>query len=70
MTTSIPTTEDLRGVLQRLRSGELQELSRMSGVPFWTLIKVRNGETPNPRIGTVRAFWPHAVRMADLAEAA
>ena len=70
MTSNIPTPDDLRGVLGRLRGGDLQELSRVSGVPFWTLIKVRNGETPNPRIGTVRAFWPHAVRLADTAEAA
>jgi hypothetical protein len=70
MTTHIPTCDDLRVVLGRLRHGDLQRLSRVSGVPFSTLWKVRIGETPNPRIGTVRAFWPHAVRLAETVEAA
>lgn len=60
----IPSADQLRAVLTRLRHNDLQRLSAASGVPFGTLWKVRIGETPNPRIGTVRAFWPHALKIS------
>jgi predicted transcriptional regulator len=37
----------------------MQELARLSKVPFTTLWKVRSGETENPRIESVRQFLPH-----------
>ena len=36
----------------------LQVVADKSGVPFHTLRKIRDGETENPRIETVRQFWP------------
>lgn len=66
MGTSIPSLDEMRLVLERLSFSELRRLSHESGVPFTTLWKVRSGETPNPRINTVRAFWPHALRFIEV----
>jgi hypothetical protein len=41
-------------------------LSRLSGVPWTTLRKIRDGETPNPRLETVRQFLPHMAAVRDL----
>lgn len=65
MSTHIPTLDDLRVVLTQLSYPDLRKLSRVSGVPYTTLWKVRSGETPNPRLNTVRAFWPHALRFVE-----
>ena len=65
MSTYIPTPEELRNLLAILRHAELQRLSKVSGVPFGTLWKVRVGDTQNPGIATVRAFYPHALRIAE-----
>lgn len=62
---NIPTPQELQALLGTLRHAELQRLSKVSGVPFTTLWKVREGTTSNPRIGTVRAFYPHALRLAE-----
>lgn len=37
---------------------QLEQLATDSGVPFTTLVKVRNGQTENPRLETVHAIWP------------
>lgn len=55
----IPTPEQVRDELAALRYTQLTRLSRQSGVPFGTLMKIARGETPNPRINTVRSVWPH-----------
>ena len=65
MNSYIPSPDELRQVLANLTRQDLEKLSRLSGVPFGTLWKVRTGETPNPRVATVRAFWPYALRMAE-----
>lgn len=55
----IPSSAEVATLLQSLRRRDLQRLAALSGVPFHTLEKIRNGETKNPGINTVRAFLPH-----------
>lgn len=57
MQTNIPAASDMRARLELLGHAQMQALSRESGVPFTTLWKIRNGETDNPRIETVRLCY-------------
>jgi predicted transcriptional regulator len=57
--TSIPTAKDVAVKLQPMTYAQISELSRRSSVPFHTLLKIRSGETSNPRIQTVSQFWAH-----------
>lgn len=59
MDTVIPASNEVRVKLARLGHAQTLELSRISGVPFTTLWKIRTGETENPRLDTVRQFWPY-----------
>ena len=53
-----PPFDDIKARLAGLSHQQLRYLSRGSGVPYTTLLKVRNGPTTNPGIETVRKFWP------------
>jgi hypothetical protein len=66
MDTTIPSGDDLKRSLSELTNGQLEALARFSGVPIHTLIKVRNGQTENPRLETVRAFVPHISKAKGL----
>lgn len=59
MNTPIPAASSVRAELEALGHAQMQRLAELSGVPFTTLWKVRNGETKNPGIETVRKFVPH-----------
>jgi predicted transcriptional regulator len=59
MASEIPSGVEIRATLLVLSHSQMQELSRLSGVPFTTLWKVRSGETKNPGIETVRQFASH-----------
>lgn len=61
---NIPSAAEIRTLLASLGHAQIQRLATDSGVPFTTLWKVRDGTTDNPRIETVRAFLPHAKRIA------
>ena len=68
MEQKIPTSSEIRERLAVIGHAETQELSRISGVPFTTLWKIRNGETSNPRIDTAcRFFHLIPVKVADSA---
>lgn len=56
MQARIPTADEVRSALAGLGHAQMQELSRLSGVPFTTLWKVRDGTTANPGIKTVGLF--------------
>lgn len=66
MKTEIPSPEQLRAKLLALGAAEMRQLADATHVPFHTLVKIRNGETSNPRLQTVRALWP-ALDLADAA---
>ena len=53
----LPSPDDVRSALKPLTGPGLQQLAERSGVPFHTLLKIRDGQTTNPRLGTVRQFW-------------
>lgn len=59
MNINFPPISDVRAELDALSHAEVQELSRISGVPFTTLWKIRGGVTTNPGIETVRLFYRH-----------
>lgn len=59
MHSTIPAAADVQAALMRLGHAQMHELSKLSGVPFTTLWKVRAGDTANPGIETVRKFMPH-----------
>lgn len=57
MEQKIPTAAEIRGRLALIGHAQTQELAKISGVPFTTLWKIRNGVTENPRIETVGQFF-------------
>jgi len=58
MQTDIPTPEQLRAKLEAMGAADMRRLADATQVPFHTLVKIRNGETTNPRLRTVRSLWP------------
>lgn len=58
MSLDFPPMTLVRGRLKELKGQQVVELAEVSGVPFATLMKIRQGTTGNPGIETVRAFWP------------
>jgi hypothetical protein len=79
MDTQIPTAEQVRSALAGLGYTQVQELARLSGVPFTTLWNIRKGGpkvggkgTDNPGIETVRMFMPfiNELKKSALAGAA
>jgi predicted transcriptional regulator len=59
MQTQIPTAAEVRAELQTLNYSQSRALAKLAKVPFTTLLKIRSGVTPNPRIETVRMLLPH-----------
>jgi hypothetical protein len=51
--------EQIRAELAPLNTAQLAWLAKKSGVGFSTLVKIRLGFSPNPRIETVRGFAPY-----------
>jgi hypothetical protein len=64
------TSVSVRQALSSLSQEQLMRLASLSGVPFTTLYKIQRGETKNPGIDTVGAFFRHLPAMLDLVEAA
>ena len=62
MKTTSPTVDQVRAALKPLTLHQLDELSRLSGIPRDTIYKIRLGRpggTENPGMLTVQKFWPH-----------
>jgi len=51
--------EAVRQALAPLTLRQLDKLQELSGVPATTVYKIKQGETANPGIDTVRKFLPH-----------
>ena len=58
MSTIIPTVAEVKESLTALNHAQLQGLADASGVPFPTLMKIRQGSTSNPGLLTVGKFYP------------
>lgn len=52
----IPSHHDVQEILRRFRQAELHEIGIQSGVPFPTIMKIRQGVTRNPGLETVRSI--------------
>lgn len=61
MATHIPSPAQVRRALARLDRQGVLALAQKSGVPFGTLNKIRRGETTDPHLSKVHAFWRHVV---------
>jgi predicted transcriptional regulator len=66
-TTIIPSAAEFRAKLAPLTLAQLEALAKRCGVPFTTLVKIRNGQTGNPRLDTVRMVWPLVAKPAKAA---
>lgn len=58
MSVTIPPLTMIVSRLEKLSQKEVRQLADDSGVPFGTLMNIRQGATKNPGIETVRAFFP------------
>lgn len=54
----------MRNRLAGMTQADMRKLAGASGVPFHTILKIRRGETSNPRIETVASLWPLLVGEA------
>jgi predicted transcriptional regulator len=59
MTDTIMGADEVRAVLAELTTRQRGRLAKLSGVPLFTIDKIRRGETRNPGLETVRKFLPH-----------
>jgi predicted transcriptional regulator len=57
MAISIPSSDDVRTLLLKLRQRDLRDVFEQTGVPVPTLVKIRQGTTRNPGIETVRSIY-------------
>lgn len=58
MTTDEPIMTFVRRKLDESR-GQWAEVSRASGVPYHTLTKIAQGQSPDPRINTIQRLIDH-----------
>lgn len=59
MSIKIPPFSVIKNRLEELNQADIQRLADRSNVPFTTLLKIKGGQTPNPRFNTVAQFAPH-----------
>lgn len=57
MNINIPPTSVVAAELKTLDHDEVRDLAKLSGVPYHTLLKIRDALTLNPGIETVRRFY-------------
>ena len=58
MDTDIPSATEIRAALNDLGGMSLNRLATLSGCSLSTLHRIQSGDTENPGVETVRAFWP------------
>lgn len=58
MKNRLPAMADVAARMREMSARQIQLLALLSGVPEHTLLKVRNGQTLNPRYKTVYAIMP------------
>lgn len=61
MTNKIPSTPELRELLQSIKQPDIELMSKQSGVPVATIIKIRHGVTTNPGLETARRIYSSGV---------
>ncbi|MBK0112785.1 MULTISPECIES: hypothetical protein [unclassified Delftia] len=70
MAISIPSSDDVRSLLLKLRQRDLRDVFEQTGVPVPTLVKIRQGTTRNPGIETVRSIYRAPALQCHIAGAA
>jgi len=70
MSMQIPPVSAVKQALETLSHAGVQELSKVSDVPFTTIWKIRDGTTGNPGMETVRKFWAHMPNPEPIATGA
>jgi hypothetical protein len=61
---NIPSAADLAAKLVPMQTRQLMLLQHLSGVPYHTILKIRGGQSANPRLDTVRRLAPHLTAAA------
>ena len=56
------TYNELENKLASMSNSDLERLAIGAGVPFNTLLKLKNGQTKNPRIRTVESLINYLAR--------
>ena len=64
MKQDLPSIDVIKSRLSDLNHAELNALVAASGVPFGTLMKIRQGDTKDPRLTTVRSILENLPRRA------
>jgi len=59
MRIKIPPFSVIKNRLDQMNQADIQRLAIRSEVPFTTLLKIKGGQTPDPRFSTVARFAPH-----------
>lgn len=67
MNNKIPSTTDVRELLQGIKQPDIELMSKQCGVPVATIIKIRHGVTANPGLETVRLLYDSPVMRSKLA---
>ena len=49
----------IKSRLDKMNQADIQSLADRSEVPFTTLLKIKGGQTPDPRFSTVARFAMH-----------
>lgn len=68
MPNEIPSPTQVKELLLDFRQIELKDISNQSGVPFPTLVKIRQGTTRDPGIDTVRKLYAAPLVVKRIAE--
>jgi len=55
----------VRRYLQSVTESQVEALSQACGVPRATLLKIKYGQTRNPRVATVQAVYTHLWPSGD-----
>lgn len=61
----LPNPEQLRAMMVGMNYAAMERLASVSGVPFHTIRKIRDGETRDPGLNTAHMLWPHLRLIAE-----
>lgn len=57
----LPSAADFANLLANLSTSRVRALADLAEVSYLTLWSIRNGNTKNPRLETVRKVWPYLI---------
>lgn len=61
---TLPDFIEIRARMAGMNYASMNKLAAESGVSFNTIIKIRDGNYSDVKLGTARAIWPHLPPIA------